>query len=91
MTPTLPGGFEDEQSWFDERVASGATDQNAPPVIPDKSPALSASEIEQASQAVLRVRDALLQEERASQPPVSDTENFANQARERAEPPDPID
>ncbi|MEE2525000.1 hypothetical protein V0U79_01380 [Hyphobacterium sp. HN65] len=90
-TPELPGGFEDEQSWFDARVEAGAGAQGAPSVIPDKTPVMTAETISEATQAVLGAREALMHEERASRPGVADTEAYAQDARERANPPPPID
>lgn len=87
-TPEFPGGSVDEQRWFDERVADGA---DAPVAIPDKSPTLTASEIDRAASELLEARDALTEEDRASQSPAADTEAFAEEARDRATRPDPID
>jgi len=91
VTPEIPGGFEDEQSWFDARVREGANAETAPPNIPDKVPAQSARALENSAENVLQARDALAREERATRPPVTDTENYAQEAREHATPPPPID
>ncbi|WP_394694579.1 hypothetical protein [Hyphobacterium sp.] len=90
-TPDLPGGFEDEQSWFDARVEEGASADNAPVAIPDKSPSVSAEELSESAREVLEARDAVSSQERATRPPVNDTESYAEEARQRAEPPPPID
>lgn len=90
-TPELPGGFEDEQSWFDARVAAGADAQDAPASIPDKSPAMTSQTISESTRDVLGARDALSNEERATRPRATDTESYAQEARDRASPPPPID
>ncbi len=90
-TPELPGGFTDAQSWFDARVADGAAASAAPASIPDKSPTLSAEQLEQSARAVMQARDDMNESERATRPPVSDTQQYADEARERADPPPPID
>ena len=90
-TPDLPGGFENEQSWFDARVEEGASADNAPVSIPDTSPSISAEQLSLSAQQVLQARDAVSAEERATRPPVNDTESYAEGARQRAEPPPPID
>ncbi|GJL97669.1 MAG: hypothetical protein DHS20C06_14860 [Hyphobacterium sp.] len=91
VTPEIPGGFEDEQSWFDARVRDGASAEAAPSSIPDKTPARSASALAHSAENVLEARDQLAREERATRPPVTDTEDYAEEAREHATPPPPID
>ncbi len=90
-TPELPGGFADEQRWFDSRIAEGYDADAAPPSVPDKMPARTPEEIDEAAQAVLEARERLFEAERATQSGVSDTESYAQDARERADPPSPID
>ncbi|WP_421786515.1 hypothetical protein [Hyphobacterium sp.] len=90
-TPALSGSQPDEQRWFDERIAEGYSADGAPPEVPDKVPARSAEEIEEAAEAVLEAREELLESERATRDSNSDTESYAQDARERAEPPNPID
>jgi hypothetical protein len=91
VTPEIPGGFEDEQSWFDARVRDGASAVAAPPSIPDKVPAQSVRALARSAETVLDARDELAREERATRPPVTDTEDFAEDALEHATPPPPID
>jgi hypothetical protein len=90
-TPGLSDGSADEQRWFDARIEEGHEANAAPPGIPDKTPALTPQEIEQAAENVLDAREDLLEAERASRDGESDTESYARDARERATPPDPID
>ncbi|QNL18762.1 hypothetical protein HXX25_05015 [Hyphobacterium sp. CCMP332] len=90
-TPDLPGGFESEQSWFDARVEEGASADSAPIGIPDKSPSISAEQLNESAREVLQARDDVSSDERATRPPVDDTESYAEEARQRAEPPAPID
>lgn len=90
-TPELPGGFEDEQSWFDTRVERGVSGDSAPVSIPDKTPSISAEQLRQSAGDVLQARDAVSADERATRDSGSDTEAFADAARQRAEPPPPID
>lgn len=90
-TPVLPGGFEEEQSWFDARVEEGASADEAPATIPDKLPSISAEQLRQSAADVLEARDAVSADERATREPGSDTEAYAEEARQRTEPPNPID
>lgn len=90
-TPELPGGFEEEQSWFDARVEEGASADNAPAAVPDKTPSISAEQLRQSAAEVLEARDEVSADARATRTPESDTESYAEEARQRAEPPNPID
>ncbi len=88
-TPDLPGGFGDEQSWFDARVEERASAQSAPAFIPVKTPSISAGQLRQSVEEVLEARDALLAAERATGDTGGDTESFADEARQRVESPQP--
>ena len=90
-TPVLPSNSDDEQTWFDARVEEGASADNAPNAVPDKTPAISADVLRQSAEDVLQARDAVAAEERAARSPVTDTEAYAESARQRAVPPPPID
>lgn len=90
-TPELPGGFEEEQSWFDTRVERGASADNVPAAIPDKRPSISTEQLRQSAGEVLEARDEVSADERAIRESDSDTEAFADAARQRAEPPPHID
>jgi len=90
-TPDLQGDIEAEQSWFEARVEQGASADSAPASIPDKLPSISAEQLRQSAAQVLQVRDTVSANERATREPGSDTETYAEEARQRAEPPHPID
>jgi len=90
-TPSLLGGSDDEQRWFDARVEEGASADNAPSAVPDKTPAMSAEALRRSAQDVLQARDVVDADERATRAPVNDTEAYAEDARQRAVPPPPID
>src|SRR5690606_19892443 len=87
--PVLPGGPAEDPRWFDTRIEMEAASTSPSDRIPETrlDPAEQAALVESARRMIL-LRNSTQADERAE--PVSDagTEDFADQARDRSQPPD---
>ena len=81
-----PFNEPDEPRWFDQRAAE-ASGRQAPSVVPmiEQDPA-DADEARRASQNAENARDRVAASDRAAPPGRSDTQDYADDARDRANP-----
>ncbi len=86
--PDLTGGPADDPAWFDSRIEGEGRATQAPEIIPSTTitPDESA-ERSAAMQSTLEAGDAIRTNDRASVDDTDDADEFADAARERANPP----